>query len=120
VVRTTYAHEANLLLEPGADEREPGAAVTVALCGSWEHAGPCPLAPHHTAVDRDAEHLVVRILFATEPEAEEAVRQKISAALAVGRLPLPPDERPGWRLLHHGAVDVADDERDHAARLAEQ
>ena len=42
-------------MEPHADVRAPGAAVTVALCGHWEHE-PCPLAPHHvSAHENDGE-----------------------------------------------------------------
>jgi hypothetical protein len=41
-----------LALPPGADERAPGAAVTVAPCGHWEHEPPCPLAPHHVRAAR--------------------------------------------------------------------
>ena len=33
-------------MEPDADVQAPGAAVTVALCGHWEHEPPGPLAPH--------------------------------------------------------------------------
>ena len=32
-------------MEPDADVRAPGAAVTVVLCGHWDHEPPCPLAP---------------------------------------------------------------------------
>ncbi|MEX5721628.1 hypothetical protein [Geodermatophilus maliterrae] len=43
-----FAHDGLLSMEPGADDRAPGGVITVALCGSWEHEPPCPLAPHHT------------------------------------------------------------------------
>ena len=36
-MRDTFAHDAVLALAPGADERAPGAAITVALCGHWDH-----------------------------------------------------------------------------------
>ena len=49
VVRAGYAHEAVLLPASGTDEREPGAVITTALCGSWTHPGRCPLAAHHTS-----------------------------------------------------------------------
>ena len=44
-MRESFAHDARAVLtsdEP--DERALGAAVTRALCGTWEHEGPCPLA----------------------------------------------------------------------------
>src|SRR5215207_9908722 len=43
-MRQSFAHEAVLALGDEADERAPGAAVTVALCGHWEHEPPCSLA----------------------------------------------------------------------------
>ena len=33
----------------------PGGAITVALCGSWDHEPPCPLAPHHTRAHRSGD-----------------------------------------------------------------
>jgi len=43
-VRQAFAHEAVLVTEPDADVRAPGAAVTVALCGHWDHE-PFAIAP---------------------------------------------------------------------------
>ena len=36
-MRELFAHDAALAIEPDADMQAPGAAVTKALCGSWEH-----------------------------------------------------------------------------------
>ena len=47
--RETFVHEAELRLNEGADDHKPGAAVTVALCGHWEHEGPCRW-PHNNAL----------------------------------------------------------------------
>ncbi len=65
-MRLPYAHAAALHLPPHGDAAAPGAAVTVALCGHWEHDGPCPIAAHHTAATRDGDLLHLRILFAAE------------------------------------------------------
>ena len=43
-----YAHEGSLELADGADDRAPGAAVTVSLCGHWDHEGDCRWR-HHTS-----------------------------------------------------------------------
>ena len=64
------------------DVRAPGAAITVALCGHWEHEPPCPLAPHHTDVRRAGDQIRLRVLFATEPATEAEVRRRIEAALS--------------------------------------
>jgi hypothetical protein len=64
-MREVFAHDAVLAMGSGEDLRAPGGAITVALCGSWEHEPPCPLAPHHTAAERDGDVVRLRILFAT-------------------------------------------------------
>ncbi len=56
--------------------------MTVALCGHWEHEPPCPLAPHHTQVDRIGGEVRVRILFAAQPHLEGAIRELIESALS--------------------------------------
>lgn len=81
-MRQAFAQEAVLLMEPHADVRAPGAAVTVALCGHWEHEPPCPLAPHHVSADEGDGELRVRILFAVEPDKEGEVRRLIEQALS--------------------------------------
>jgi hypothetical protein len=115
-MRQSYAHDAVLEMAPEADVRAPGAAVTVALCGHWDHHPPCPLAPHHTRAERVDDRVAVRILFATEPDREALVRERIDEALAHGRLD-GPDGTTTWRLAssHGGTVSV--EERDHAERL---
>ena len=107
-MRSAFAHDAVLQLEDGGDDRAPGGAITVALCGSWDHDPPCPLAPHHTAVTRSGSEVVLRLLFATAPENEARVRSLVEEALAQGE---------GWRLVRAEASEVRPDERDHAERL---
>jgi hypothetical protein len=116
-VRTAFAHDAVVVLGPGVDARAPGAAITVAVCGSWDHPGPCPLAPHHTATSGDGSEVRLRVLFATEGGREAEVRGLIVGALSTGHGPTPEGGTASWRLLHHavGAVDA--DEAHHAARL---
>ncbi len=104
-MRHAYAHDAVLELAPDADLAAPGGAITTALCGHWEHAPPCPLAPHHTAAQRRGQDAHLRILFATEPEHEAEVRTRIGRALAA------------WDVRSSGADAVRPDERAHAGRL---
>ncbi|HEX2142044.1 MAG TPA: hypothetical protein VHK28_07220 [Candidatus Limnocylindria bacterium] len=103
----TFAHDAVLTMGPEADLRAPGAAITVALCGHWEHEPPCPLAAHHTAAARDGELLRLRILFACEPADEAEVRRRVGAALAAR-----------WTVTASGPSAVRPDEAAHVARLA--
>ncbi len=117
-MRDAYAHEALLTMDRTADTRAPGAAVTVALCGHWEHEPPCPLAPHRTDVGRvDDDGLAVRILFAAEPGAEGEVRRRIDAALAGGHLTGPDGADTTWRLRSSRVSAVRDDETAQAGRL---
>ncbi|WP_392542222.1 hypothetical protein [Oryzobacter telluris] len=116
-MRTAFAHEARLVLDEDGDERAPGGAVTLALCGSWEHPGPCPLAPHHTTSRPDDDALVVRVVFACAPADEDTARELLAEALDAGELMGPDGVRTRWRLLHQGADDLRPDEEDQAARL---
>src|SRR5579884_3226295 len=97
-MRTVFAHDAVLNMAPDADLRAPGGAITVALCGSWNHAPPCPLAPHHTHAERKADEAHLHILFAAEPEQELTVRQLIDGALRAGCLLGPDGALSRWRL----------------------
>jgi hypothetical protein len=115
-MRQAFAHDAVLTLPPEADERAPGAAVTAALCGHWEHEPPCPLAPHHVRAHRADGELRVRILFAAEPEAEPEVRRRIELALS-GQWPLPDGLTTDWQLTGCRPSDVTTAEEDHAGRL---
>src|SRR5690606_31200200 len=101
-----------------ADPHAPGAAITVALCGHWEHEPPCPLAPHHTAVERAGDEVRLRVLFAAEPDAVPDVRRRIDAALADGVLDGPDGVSTRWRLRAARAGAVRADETEHAERLA--
>ncbi|OIV36838.1 hypothetical protein BIV57_14335 [Mangrovactinospora gilvigrisea] len=111
-MRQAFAHDALVAMEPDGDQRAPGAAITTALCGHWEHPPPCPLAPHHTAAERtgtgDGADVRLRILFAADPADEAEVRTRIDSALAAGT---------GWRLRTAGPGRVRENEAAHADEL---
>jgi hypothetical protein len=115
-MRQAFAHQAVLILPPDSDERAPGAAVTVALCGHWEHDPPCPLAPHHVRAERTGGELRVRILFAAEPGDESEVRRRIDLALA-GQWPLPGDLTAAWQVMGSTPSEVTAAEQAHAGQL---
>jgi hypothetical protein len=117
-MRQAFAHEAVLVMGPDADIRAPGAAITVALCGHWDHQPPCPLAPHHSKADRVGGEVRLRILFAAEPAMENTVRQRIDLALSGGQLQGPEGVTTQWQLLSSQLSDVSDEETDQAERLA--
>lgn len=117
-MRRGYAQDAVLVMDETADIRAPGGAVTVALCGSWDHEGRCPLAPHHTSVERDGPRVGVRVLFAAEEELEQTVRRRIVAALSSGRLTGPDGTTTRWRLADTRADGPLASERPTLERLA--
>jgi hypothetical protein len=117
VTRRPFAHDAVLTMAAAADDRAPGGAITVALCGSWSHEPPCPLAPHHTRARRDGEEIRLRVLFAAEPADEQRVRAAIDDALAAGAGDTPDGGRTSWRLVSSAASAVRPAEREHADRL---
>jgi hypothetical protein len=105
-MRHAYAQDAVLHLASDADIAAPGGAITTELCGHGEHEPPCPLAPHHTAARRDGADVLLRILFATEPEREAQVRERIGRALA------------RWDVRSCTPGSVRPEEQAHAGRLA--
>jgi len=71
---------AELVLGADCDPRAVGAAVTTALCGEWEHDGPCRW-PHNNAIDADASPATFRTLFVATDADAPTVRARIEAAL---------------------------------------
>jgi hypothetical protein len=106
--RVAALHEARLDLERGIDPGAPGAAVTVALCGHWEHDDVCRW-PHHTSISDEGGEGTARIVFAADPSVVAEVRRRIREALT---------SATGWRLLHDGPASLNDDERELGRRLA--
>ena len=117
-VRHVFAHQSILLMDRDADLRVPGGAITVALCGGWDHEPPCPLAAHHTRSQWLDDQVCVRTLFATDTDNEQGVRQHINDALAAGQFQGPDGSLTRWRLLASERSEVRSGEREHGARLA--
>jgi hypothetical protein len=117
-VRAVFAHEAVLAMGSEQDLQAPGGAITLALCGSWEHAPPCPLAPHHTTAGRDGDAVRLRVLFAAEPGHEPEVRRRIAHALAAGRVLTPGGGVARWSVASQGPGEVRPEESEHGRRLA--
>ena len=111
-------HTASLRMDPNADPAAPGAAITLELCGSWEHIPPCPLAPHHTSPKKNGGAVDLRIVFAAEPARESEVRGRIEKALASGSLTAPDGVITRWSVLEAKAGVLTAAEREHAERIA--
>jgi hypothetical protein len=106
--RYAFVHEADLLLEPGTDPAAVGAAVTTALCGHWQHDGPCRW-PHNNATEPSDDGAGFRTLFVAPATEENAVREKIEHSLRAGH---------GWTVLETRARPVTPSEEPLARRLA--
>jgi hypothetical protein len=78
-----YVHEVYLWLEEGVDERAPGGAVTIALCGSYEHQGTCRW-PHNNSIHREEARARLRTVFIAPVSEEDAVRKRITTSLWQG------------------------------------
>ena len=106
--RLAFVHEADLQLEPGTDPATVGAAVTTALCGHWEHEGPCRW-PHNNAVGARGPRTSFRTLFVAPPADEDEVRKRIEGVLR---------EAAGWVVLETRERPLDRSERPLARRLA--
>lgn len=74
-----------------------GGAVTVALCGHWEHEGPCRWS-HVTRPEVELDGSVtVTVHFDATPQDEQEVRKLIRSALAAGSLVGPDGSTTTWR-----------------------
>ena len=78
--RRAYVYEAELELAPDADPRAPGGAVTVALCGHWDHEGACRW-PHYTELDSDVAPARLCTVFACGDDEVDAVHAAIDGAV---------------------------------------
>ncbi len=116
-MRSPFAQQVVVEMDLEADVRALGGAVSKAVCGAWDHPGPCPLAPHHTAVEQEGRRTTVRVLFATEPENEVRVRDLITTALSAGSIVDPEGETVAWTYLEGGPAEILNNEVMHAFRL---
>lgn len=93
-----HVHRALVRIAADGDEAAPGGAVTLALCGAWDHDGPWPLAPHRTDVAREGDLLRVLVSFDAPAHVEPEVRRRIGAALGAGRLVGPDGRETRWAM----------------------
>ena len=106
--RLVFVHEADLRLESGTDPAAVGAAVTTALCGHWEHDGPCRW-PHNNEIEASEAGAGFRTLFVAPAGEEDEVRGRIERSLREGS---------DWVVLEARARPLSAAERPLAQRLA--
>ena len=115
--RTAFVHAAIIAIQPGGDPAAVGAAITVELCGHWEHDGPCRW-PHNTATTPRADgHVDVRTVFAAPAGDETPIRDRIRGAIHSGQLD-GPNGHTAWAVVEDRPASLDPPERDLALRLA--
>ncbi len=102
-----FVVEAELMLGDGFDPAAVGAAVTVELCGHWEHEGACRW-PHNSAIDAERDPARFRTLFVADEADAAGVRDRIETALR---------SATAWRVVSLSLRPVAEAERALADRL---
>lgn len=102
-----YVIEADLVLDDELDAAAVGAAVTVALCGHWEHDGACRW-PHNSAIDHARDPARLRTLFVAGEAESAAVSDRIEATLR---------NATAWHLVSIRARPLAAAEHSLAERL---
>jgi hypothetical protein len=117
VVRKAFVHDAVVAMQPGGSPEALGGAITIALCGGWDHPPPCPLAPHYVTNFSADETVTLRVLFATEPANEQHVRSLIAEALATGQLTGPDGGVATWQLRSASPGSIRADEGEIADHL---
>jgi hypothetical protein len=83
--------------------------VTLALCGSWDHPGPCRW-PHETVAEWDERRRKVRVVFTAEAEDEMHLLALIEQALACGECTGPDGKLSRWEATGHGAGVLGESE----------
>src|ERR1700730_9233937 len=106
--RDVIAIDAELALLPDVDPRAAGGEVTVALCGHWDHDGPCRW-PHNSRIVADIRQARLRSVILVPGEDREEVVRRVEVALRG-------DER--WTVERIATGAINDDEQDLAQRLA--
>lgn len=101
-MKRSFVQCATLLLEPDADPAAPGGAVTLALCGSWDHTGECRW-PHRTSAAWDGRQGRVRVVFVADEKDEDHVRALIDRALANGECTGPDGKISRWETMEQSA-----------------
>jgi hypothetical protein len=92
----TFAHEQiSRVTALDGDLAAVGGAVTTALCGHWEHDGPCRW-PHHTETRQVGDDAVVTVRFDAPDDEVAEVRATIARAIASGALTGPAGRITRW------------------------
>lgn len=115
-MKRCFVQCAEVTLEPGADDRAPGGAVTMALCGSWDHEGECRW-PHETSATWEERRGKVRVVFVADEAEEAEVRALVDGALSGGACVGPDGKRSQWEVAGVEAGTVSEGDVAWSARF---
>ena len=87
-----------LKLAADGDSRAPGGAITKALCGHWDHDGPCRW-PHLTKADAGTDGVGIHLEVTCPDEDLDEVLTLVREALAAGILEGPDGRWTHWTVL---------------------
>jgi hypothetical protein len=118
-MKQSFVQCAEVQMEPGSDPAAPGGAVTIALCGTWDHPGPCRW-PHHTSATWEEKRGRVRVVFVAEEEEEAQIRALIDEALAGGECVGPDGKTNRWAATDFGAGVLSQSESELGAHISVQ
>jgi hypothetical protein len=116
-MRQHYVHRTLVRMQADADRAALGGAVTMALCGSWDHVGLCRW-PHNSRPQDRRDFVALRTVFVAESADEQTIRDRIDEVLCVGSLTAPDGTPTRWRVHASNADSLTDEDNDLAARLS--
>ena len=116
-MKRSFVQCAEVLLGADADPAAPGGAVTLALCGSWDHDGPCRW-PHQTSATWDDRRGGVRVVFVADEDEETHVRDLIDIALTGGECVGPDGKLSHWKVTEQRGGVLSEAEKTWGAMIA--
>jgi hypothetical protein len=108
LARQAFVCEAELTLPRDTDPAAVGAAVTAALCGDWEHQGPCRW-PHNSHIEPEGDAFAFKTVFVADIVEGADIQKRIGDALR---------GQEGWTVRRMTGRAVAPSEEPLAQRLA--
>jgi hypothetical protein len=92
----TFTLSTPISFDEGEDQRAPGGAVTVELCGHWDHDGTC-LYPHHSHIEHSENGFNLVVEVQCDIDELNDIQRRIHDALVHGFLVGPDGSSSTWK-----------------------